>query len=409
MSGEGANSAFAVLLFLIGVAIFFILTTPLNRQKKWIASFDPGAPPRRSPAKTDRPKDDHGQIELGCGVYWSPLSHPNPHVLIVGGSGSGKSWTIRLLAEKLLTLGFQCVLFDFHGDLAVEGAASYRIALDSEYGVNPLAISLDPTGGGPDPQRFEVLEQLRNAFKPMGVLQLALLDDCLKETYRKFGVYQEEPKTWRQAVMPHLGDLKKELEARIARDPKDLRARGLRTKLSLAFDFQIFSKPQVPYSLGANGSGAGKGVHVDLSKLPPQLQYVAADTLLKQILRQHQLGGIQSTSTYLLIDESKLCTPAKKDSPQATLNRIATEGRKFGLGLVVSTQFIGHLGRDVVVNTFTKIVMGTDKTEIAATARKFRMEESRLQSLREPGEALINFADSTKWKELRIGLPAAEQ
>ncbi|MDA2926573.1 DUF87 domain-containing protein [Acidobacteria bacterium AH-259-G07] len=409
MTGEGANATLGVFLFLLCAAIFFILTTPLNRRKKLVASFDPGKPPARPAAKTEQLKIEKGQVELGSGVYWSPLGHPNPHVLIVGGSGSGKSWTIRLLAEKLLALGFHCVLFDFHGDLAVKGAATHRMALDSKYGVNQLAVSFDRTGGGPDPQRFEVLEQLRNAFKPMGVLQLALLDDCLKAIYRKFGVYQEDPRTWRQPVLPHLGDLEKELEARIRRDPKDLRARGLRTKLSLAFDFQIFSKPQVPDSLGANGSHPRKGLHVDLSKLPPQLQYLAADTLLKQIFRQRQLAGIQPTSSYVLIDESKLCTPAKKDSPLAALNRIATEGRKFGLGLIVSTQFIGHLGRDLVVNTFTKIVMGTDKTEIAATARKFRLEESMLQSLQHPGDALINFADSTEWKELHVGFPIADE
>lgn len=409
MSEEAGHAALGVLIVLAAAAIFFILTTPLNRQRKLVASFDPGGPPTRTVVAAEPPETDKGQIELGSGVCWSPLGHPNPHVLIVGGSGSGKSWSMRLLAEKLLKLGFHSVLFDFHGDLGVPSASTHRIALDSQYGVNPMAVSLDPTGGGPDPQRFEVLEQLRNAFKPMGALQLALLDDCLKTTYQRSSICQEDPNTWTSDAMPHLGDLQKELESRIARDPKDLRARGLRTKLSLAFDFQIFSKPQVPYSLATDGSNPAAGLHVDFSKLPPQLQYLAADTLLKQIFRRHQLSGIRPTSTYVLIDESKLCTPAKKDSPLAALNRIATEGRKFGLGLVVSTQFIGHLGRDVVVNTFTKIVMRIDKTEIAATARKFRLEESLLQSLQQPGQALINFADSTEWKELRLGFPAAGQ
>ena len=398
----------SVLLFLVCAAIFFILTTPLHRRKKAVAAFDPGEPPQR-PVEEAKPKEaEQGQVELGDGVYWSPLSHPNPHVLIVGGSGSGKSWTIRLLAKELSALGFHCVLFDFHGDLAIRSALTHRVALDSEFGVNPLAVSLDPTGGGPDPQRFEVLDQLRNAFKPMGSLQLALLDECLKQTYRRYGVDQAEPASWRQQ-MPHLGDLQKELESRIARDAKDLRARGLLTKLSLAFDFQIFSKPQVPCSLVNDGSASFPGLHLDLSKLPPQLQYMTAETLLKQIFRQHQLAGIRPLSTYLFIDESKLCTPEKKDSPMGALNRIATEGRKFGLGLVVSTQFVGHVGRDTVVNTFTKIVMKTDKTEISATARKFRMEEAALQSLRDPGDALVNFADSTEWKEVRIGSSSEDE
>ncbi|HEY2933698.1 MAG TPA: hypothetical protein VGK99_18325 [Acidobacteriota bacterium] len=219
--------------------------------------------------------------------------------------------------------------------------------------------------------------------------------------HRKFGIRQDNSSTWAKSIMPHFGDLKNTLEERIAADESDLRAQGLRTKLSLAFDFQIFSKPQVPCTLTLEKSGS-ENLRLDLSRLPPQLQYMAADTMLKQIFRQQQLAGIKPTRLYLVVDESKLCTPAAKDSPMAALNRIATEGRKFGLGLIISSQFVGHLGRDVVVNTFTKIVMKTDKTEIAPTARKFRIEESALVSLQKPGDALINFADSIQWKESRI-------
>jgi hypothetical protein len=56
-----------------------------------------------------------------------------------------------------------------------------------------------------------------------------------------------------------------------------------------------------------------------------------------------------------------------------------------------------------VVNTFTKLLMKTDKTEIATTARKFKVEETQLLCLQKPGQALINFADSFGWKELKVG------
>jgi len=132
----------SVLLFLVCAAIFFILTTPLHRRKKAIAAFDPGDPPRSKVEETKTKEAKQGQVKFGNGVYWCPLSHPNPHVLIVGGSGSGKTWTIRLLAKELSNLGFHCVLFDFHGDLAIPSALTHRVALDSEFGVNPLAVSI---------------------------------------------------------------------------------------------------------------------------------------------------------------------------------------------------------------------------------------------------------------------------
>jgi hypothetical protein len=410
-----------VFLVLLAAALFLVLTTPFARRRNAAADFDPGVFPNPAPiaaATTARePEPPSRAVDLGEGVLWAPEAHPNPHLLIVGGSGSGKSWTVRLLARRLLGLGYDCVLFDFHGDLAVEGAVSHAVSLDSRYGVNPLAVAPDPTGGGPDPQRIEVLERLRNTFKPMGSLQLALLDDCLKAVYRGFGLRQEDPASWNPPRTPHLGDLEAEIDRRIAEDPGNQRARALRTKLSAAFDFRIFSKPGVPVDAGdaenaenadkdaeegAESAKKGKGVRVDLSKLPPPLQYLAADTLLDRIFRRRRLEGPRPLSLFLLVDESKLCTPARRDSPMAALNRLATEGRKFGVGLIAASQFVGHLPRDVVVNTFTKIVMRTDPTEIAPTARRFRIDETRLEALRRPGDALVHFADRTDWISVRI-------
>jgi hypothetical protein len=417
-----------VFVVLVAAALFLILTTPLARRRSPVdADFNPGVFPEAdfeaSEAPANAQESPEPAVDLGNGVLWSPEAHPNPHLLIVGGSGSGKSWTVRLLARRLIELGYDCVLFDFHGDLAVEGAASHAVSLDSRYGVNPLAVAPDKTGGGPDPQRIEVLERLRNTFRPMGSLQLALLDDCLKAVYRTFGLRQEDPGSWNPHRVPHLGDLEAEIERRVAEDPGNQRARALRTKLAAAFDFRIFSKPGVPLGAenadedaekaeGAEGNAEnakkGKGVRVDLSKLPPPLQYLAADTLLDQVFRRRRLDGPQPLSLFLLVDESKLCTPARRDSPLAALNRLATEGRKFGVGLIAASQFVGHLPRDVVVNTFTKLVMKTDPTEIAPTARRFRIDEMRLEALRRPGDALVHFADRTEWTSLRVGAEGGE-
>ncbi|MFB3904936.1 MAG: ATP-binding protein [Acidobacteriota bacterium] len=391
--------------FLVVSAVILILSVPALRRKARVASFDPGSFPVAVITET-KPNEPEARtaIRLGGEICWTPENHPNPHVLILGGSGSGKTWTIRHLAQALLRNGYDCVLFDFHGDLMLSGVETCPIAFDSGFGVNPLEVGLDSRGGGPDPQRFEVLEQLRNAFRPMGVLQLAVLDSCLKEAYAKAGMRQEDPSTWELAA-PHFGQFETELLKRIAAEPEDVRLRGLRAKISPIFDSRIFSKPQAEIPILRTGKATpGRGLRLELASLPAALQYLATDTLLKQIFRRRQIAGVQeAVSLYLMIDETKLCTPARKDSPLAALNRLATEGRKFGMGLVVSSQFIGHLGRDVVVNTFTKILMKVDKTEQTATARRFRVEELRLDALRNPGDPLVNFADSNEWKEVRIG------
>jgi hypothetical protein len=144
----------SVLVVLIVAGLLLVVTAPLYRRRRIVSQFDPGMLPGRRPDPRIARMDADKGLELGSGVFWRPESHPNPHVLIVGGSGSGKTCTLRLLAGDLLKKGYACVLLDFHGDLDIPGAVIHRIALDSEYGVNPLVVSNDPTGGGPDPQRF---------------------------------------------------------------------------------------------------------------------------------------------------------------------------------------------------------------------------------------------------------------
>jgi hypothetical protein len=391
-------------LLLVAMALALLLASAFSRGRRVLRAFDPGACPAGTGGKLSAPVAPPAGIRLGAGLVWQPDSHPNPHVLVVGGSGSGKTFTLRLIARQLAGLGRHCILLDFHGDLQVEGSVSCPIALNSAYGVNPLVVSPDPVGGGPGPQRLEVLEQLKNTFRPMGALQLALLEECLKETYERRGIRQEDPSSWRPEAMPDFSDLERVLEERIAADPKDRRLAGVRTRIYPAFAFRVFGKPQAPLTLLDEQDPECRLLCLELGKLPPSLQALAADTLLRQILRRRQLAGpASSVWLYLVVDEAKLCTPLAKDDPRGILNRIVTEGRKFGIGLVVSTQQAGHLGRDLVTNTFTKILMRVDRTEIAATARRFRVEEALLESLREPGDALVHFASAREWKEVRVG------
>lgn len=92
----------------------------------------------------------------------------------MGASGTGKTWTLRLLAAELRRLGFRCILFDFHGDLRPAEATTFRLSRESAFGANPLAVGSDPEGGGPDLQRVEVIEYLRRAFR-LGPPEVALL------------------------------------------------------------------------------------------------------------------------------------------------------------------------------------------------------------------------------------------
>lgn len=394
----------SVLLLLLGYAQLRVLKRKARLRRALEApSLAKGAEAQQSrtdAAENPETSSKHGialgdEVETGEAVRWDPGILANPHFLILGGSGAGKTQTIKAAMLELSRRDFGVVAIDFHGDLLIERAESYPISMGSSYGVNPLAVDLDPGGGGPNPQRFLVLQSLKEAFAPMGGNQLALLDRALGEVYKDAGILQEDYASWRREP-PTFRDLESALDRLADAAGKDRRPEAVKTKLGPAFSYGIFSKPQVPI----REQGATR---IDLSKLPPGLQYLAADTLCRQLLRRLQMRGPQGTHRlFLAVDEAKLMMPARREAPHAILNRIASEGRKFGLGLIVAATSSAHLSRDIMMNCFAKLILKTDKIEIPPTARRFLAERDQLSSLLEPGVGLINFGDEEAYTVVRV-------
>ena len=197
------------------------------------------------PTRPD-PAADNGRLSSHLGsnkdgaVSWQPLALPNPHLLVVGGSGSGKSQTIKAVAHDLKN-ATAVVILDVHGDLAIDGAVTHELHFESRYGINPLVLSLDPKGGGPVAQKEIVRTRLQRTFAPMGSVQLGVLDDLLDRCYRGCGITQEDQASWRREP-PTFADLEELLEEEIARKKNPERLQALKTKISPVFDCRILSR-----------------------------------------------------------------------------------------------------------------------------------------------------------------------
>ena len=74
----------------------------------------------------------------------------NGHMLIVGSSGVGKSYTIRrLIAEAQRSRAkVRFHVFDVHGDLEVPDASIVQFSEQAPFGLNPLRVNPDPDFGG---------------------------------------------------------------------------------------------------------------------------------------------------------------------------------------------------------------------------------------------------------------------
>ena len=90
-------------------------------------------------------------VHLGDGIYWNHRKLPNPHLAIIGASGSGKTQTMKAIAHELHQQNnCNIIILDFHGDQELPGETCYPLHMASPCGINPLEINLDPEGGGPE-------------------------------------------------------------------------------------------------------------------------------------------------------------------------------------------------------------------------------------------------------------------
>jgi hypothetical protein len=361
---------------------------------------DNGSKPQPQPSQSE-PVADNGHIAAHMGsnkdgaVSWRPLALPNPHLLVVGGSGSGKSQTIKAIAYELRK-ATAVVVLDVHGDLALDGATTHELHFESEYGINPLVLSLDPKGGGPTAQREIVRTRLQRTFAPMGSVQLGVLDDLLDRCYRGCGITQDDQESWRREP-PTFADLEGLLDEEIARKKNPERLQALKTKISPVFDCKIFSKPALPV--------AATGItRIDMSRLSLDVQFLASDVLLRHLFREAMLAGeaAEGELRYVfVVDEAKLLVARGKDDPLGIINRLASEARKYGVGLLLASQDLDHFSRDILNNVATKLVLMHSETAIRATASKLLLEKEQLQALKEPFVGLVKFGGSG-WRRVKV-------
>jgi predicted GIY-YIG superfamily endonuclease/energy-coupling factor transporter ATP-binding protein EcfA2 len=164
----------------------------------------------------------------------------------------------------------------------------------------------------------------------------------------------------------------------------------LKLKLAATFQYGVFSRPQPELTENL--------VRIDLSKLPPSLAALSAESLAAQLMNQHRLKGeIQGRlpRTFLFIDEAK----EMPKTEGSACDRIICDGRKYGLSLVLASQSERHLSQDVISNSASKIVLPIDQTEVKKVASKFRFAENKVAAL-EPLTALCRFGKEAEFIEI---------
>ncbi|MHB8695270.1 MAG: ATP-binding protein [Solirubrobacteraceae bacterium] len=277
----------------------------------------------------------------------------NPHISISGETGSGKTQATKAILHEFMP-ELPALILDFKDDYsksdyaAAEGFAVH----DASFGslpFNPMVPQIDPQSGRANPtaHMHELAGMLQRIYK-LGDQQAFQLREAMKETYAINGVgtkpYVPSPD---QQYLPF-----EAIRDVLVREE----ANALLGRLSPVFDLGLFSEGDAAHSL--NDLLAAPTV-IRLSQLPgDQVKNAVAEFFLMAlysflIRREHP----HRLERLLVLDEAWRLV----NSP--FLEPLMREGRAFGLGVIVATQFPRDLPDQIAGSTATRVFFNQTKAE----------------------------------------------
>jgi DNA phosphorothioation-dependent restriction protein DptH len=297
------------------------------------------------------------EIQTGKKILWMPnntdvLFHTNTG--IIGTMGTGKTqFTKSLVTQLYRNQGFNVggkkigiLIFDYKGDYNETkkdfiDAVNPKIYSPYHLPFNPLALTLGRV------KKKLLPVHTANSFKDtlskvynLGPKQQNTLKNCIMTAYQHSGISAGDESTWTKPA-PTFEDV-----YRIYDGDEDIKKTDtLAAIMSKLHDFEIFeSNTEGTLSLYELLEGV---VVIDLSVFDPDIQNLVVAITLDLFYSQMQAygssqlaGNLRQLTKLILVDEAD--NFMSQDFP--SLKRILKEGREFGVGTILSTQFLDHFG-----------------------------------------------------------------
>ena len=360
------------------------------------------------------------------------------HAAIVGSTGSGKSWTVARIVEQAESLpNANAILFDIHGEYKSladgKNVCRYKIAgpsdIDTDKNIKdgtlflpfwlldyPAIVSMfvDRSDQNAPNQAMVMSREIVNAKRKW------LEDNSQHEILTNFTIDSPVPFS-HKTILEKLRELNKEMvdgtkskkqgdfHGKLSRLIQRLEAKS--SDRRLGFMFQSGEKSSelkwldgVVKALmeGTKGHPKHQGVKIiDFSGVPSDILPLVVSLVARMVFQVQQWtpSGTGRHPVALFCDEAHLYIPNRDDSNATSavsidiFERIAKEGRKYGIGLVVISQRPADVNRTVLSQCNNFIAMRLTNAEDQSVIRRLFPDDlgdfaSDLPVL-ETGEALV--------------------
>lgn len=367
------------------------------------------------------------------------------HAVIVGSTGSGKSWCVaRILEQVALLKSANAVLFDIHGEYAPligDNFSHYKIAgpndPDSERHVflpywlltyeEMLSLMLDRSDSNAPNQAMmfsnAVIDGKKRFLRSIGNTEmeanitldspvpynLAELLDVLKEKD-----VEMVPGARTEKQGPYNGKLTRFIQ-RLETKQSDKRLNFMFRQDGelLNYDYMsiLCAKIMQPADHGVGGVKI-----IDFSEVPSDVLPLIVSLLARLLFSVQQWADISHRHPIALFcDEAHLYIPADStksidEASLITFERISKEGRKYGVGLVVISQRPSEVNRTVLSQSNNFIAMRLTNVDDQAVVKRLLPDSlgdyADMLPILDIGEALVVGDASLLPSRIKISEPS---
>lgn len=360
------------------------------------------------------------------------------HAVIVGSTGSGKSWCVARIIEQIAKLPMaNSILFDIHGEYSgasfkADGIQHFRIANPSDLGKKGnlangvlmlpywlltyeemLAMLLDRSDSNAPNQAmlfsktvFAEKQNYLDEIKDTVFKDSITIDSPVP--YKIDNILQELKRLDEEMVAGSRGDKQGPFFAKLTRFIQRLEAKSQDKRLGFLFqisedELQLDWLNEFCSALmhGSELNGKKSGVKIiDFSEVPSDVLPLVIGLVARMIFTVQQWTTKENQHPIcLLCDEAHLYIPERTNQDSASelglksFERIAKEGRKYGVSLTVISQRPAEVNRTVLSQCNNFISLRLSNAEDQAVIKRLLPDNltglTEVLPILDIGEALI--------------------
>lgn len=320
----------------------------------------------------------------GISIYLDP-EELYKHIAVLAKTGAGKSYATGVMIEELLEKEYPVIIVDPHGEYHSLGVENDEMDEDDQdtYRINGKGYPVKQFS--PNTDLNEQAEKLQFSSRNLSAKELQQIVPT-NLTNSQLGVLYTALRELKKRDSYDLDDL---VETCTEQDSKA--KWNLINMLETVQDSGMYSPDPTRMR---DLLEPGRATVVNLRGVDPENQELTVYMLAKELFEMRKRGELEPF--IMVLEEAHNFVPEKgmgKAACSDILRKIASEGRKFGLGLGVISQRPANVAKNILSQCNTQLIMRvTNPNDLSAISRSFegvtKQVENSITSL-PPGTGLI--------------------